>query len=495
VIAEPVLRLGRIQGNGVAGFRQDHQAMVFGRITRAPAFRSWLAALVPTIATARQVLDHNRRFRELREARGAEPAELVATWRNVAFTAAGLRRLVGARPVAAFLDEAFREGLPDRAGLLGDPHAGRGSPATWRFGGTAETEPHLVLIVASDDAGERDAQVERLVAGARGWRPLWVQPGDNLPGALAGHEHFGFRDGISLPALRGRGSRGPGDLVSARDPGMPPALARRFARPGQPLLWPGQVVLGAPGQHPRDPVRPGPRRALPGPPWSRDGSFLVVRRLHQDVAGFWALARRVGRATGRDPVAAAARLVGRWPGGAPLVTSPGGDDPSQARRNDFTFAAEDPAGLRCPLSAHIRKVNPRDITPEQGGANDTLTRLIVRRGIAYGPPAGPEPWRVRRDDGVERGLLFAAYMASILDQFEFLPQSWTNNPRQPEDGAGHDPLIGQEDRGGRRRFIVVPRASDGAPVRIRIDREVVVPTGGGYFFAPSVTALARVLAA
>ena len=490
---EPVLRLGRIQGNSVAGFRQDHQALVFGRITRAPAFREWLAALVPAISTARQVLDHNRRFRELREARGEEPAELVASWRNIAFTAAGLRRLVGPGPVAAFRDDAFREGLPDRSGLLGDPHSGPGSPPRWRFGGTVETEPHLVVTVASDDAGLRDVEVERLLAGARGWRPLWVQPGDNLPGAMAGHEHFGFRDGISQPGLRGRGARGQNDLVTVRDPGLPPGLALRFARSGQPLLWPGQVVLGAPAQHPLDPVRRGPRRPLPGPAWCRDGSFLVIRRLRQDVAGFWALARRAGRATGRDPIAAAARLVGRWPGGAPLVTSPDADDPGQEKRNDFVFEATDPEGLRCPLPAHIRKVNPRDVTTEQGGANDTLTRLMMRRGIAYGP-AVAEPWRMRRDDGVDRGLIFAAHMASIVDQFEFLPQNWINDPLQPE-GGGHDPLIGQEDVGARRRYVEIPRASDGALVRIRIDREVVVPTGGGYFFAPSTTALSRVLSA
>jgi deferrochelatase/peroxidase EfeB len=118
---------------------------------------------------------------------------------------------------------------------------------------------------------------------------------------------------------------------------------------------------------------------------------------------------------------------------------------------------------------------------------------MVRRGIPYGP-AVAEPWSMRRDDGVDRGLIFAAHMASIVDQFEFLPQNWTNDPLQPE-GGGHDPLIGQEDVGGRRRFVEVPRASDGALVRIQIHREVVVPTGGGYFFAPSIGALSRVLSA
>jgi deferrochelatase/peroxidase EfeB len=183
--------------------------------------------------------------------------------------------------------------------------------------------------------------------------------------------------------------------------------------------------------------------------------------------------------------------VGRWPSGAPLVTSPEADDPAQAQRNDFLFEADDPEGARCPLAAHIRKVNPRDVTTEQGGANDTLTRLMMRRGIAYGP-AVAEPWRLRRDDGADRGLVFAAHMASIVDQFEFLPQSWINDPLQPE-GGGHDPLVGQEDAGARRRYVVIPRASDGAPVRIRIDREVVIPTGGGYFFAPSTSALANAL--
>ena len=103
--------------------------------------------------------------------------------------------------MAAFHDEAFREGLPARAGLLGDPHEGPGSPGRWRFGGTEATEPHLVLTIASDDAALRDAQVEQLVEGARGWRPLWVQPGDNLPGRSPGTS-----TSASATASRCRGS-------------------------------------------------------------------------------------------------------------------------------------------------------------------------------------------------------------------------------------------------------------------------------------------------
>src|SRR5262245_56904263 len=119
--AEPRLELGDIQGHGLAGFRQDHHAFVFLRVEEARRTRRWLARFAPGVATAREVLDHNRRFRERRLALGQDPPDVAATFRNVTFTAEGLRRLAPSARVEEFVDEAFGVGLAERSSLLGDP--------------------------------------------------------------------------------------------------------------------------------------------------------------------------------------------------------------------------------------------------------------------------------------------------------------------------------------------------------------------------------------
>jgi deferrochelatase/peroxidase EfeB len=153
----------------------------------------------------------------------------------------------------------------------------------------------------------------------------------------------------------------------------------------------------------------------------------------------------------------------------------------------FPEARADPLGLVCPHAAHIRKVNPRDQDSDLGDQFDTLTRRIVRRGIPYGPPIHDPA----TDDGVDRGLHFLCYQTSIERQFETLQQDWANSTDNPTPG-GQDVIIGQT-TDEHRTFELL--ADGGASTqKITTPTQWVTPTGGGYFFAPSSSALRNVLA-
>src|SRR5438067_3687768 len=193
-IPEPVLELADIQGNIVPGFRKDHSALLFLRIGDVDAARAWLGKLASIVATADEVLAFNRLFSAARRRRRFEGA-LRATWVNVAFAAPGLARLV---PDAALVADApFHEGMHARAPLLGDP-----SPAGWVVG-APELLPDVLVIVGSDSEADLDAQLRQLEPGeGGGLEVLRVERGATLPGDLAGHEHYGFKDGISQPGLR-----------------------------------------------------------------------------------------------------------------------------------------------------------------------------------------------------------------------------------------------------------------------------------------------------
>lgn len=512
-----------IQGNIIPGFNKDHQHFLFFRMGDVCRARRWLAAIRPSISSMEEVLTFVRAHRALRLRRGEAEPGLKATWVNIAFSYGAITTLLGAEESAAFGEPSFRQGLTARSMYLGDPtdRSHPGHRANWVVGSSGN-EADILLVVASDDAGDLDDMVSALRVDAvdHDLHLLFEQRGDTLPGGLRGHEHFGFKDGISQPAVRGKVSAEPGDFITPRYlvPRFPgDQMPHLFARPGQPLVWPGQFLLGEPRQDPENFLARRPP-ATDFPEWARLGSYVVCRRLRQDVPAFWEFCAEGAAAAGVPVVEFASRLVGRWPSGAPLMRASTGDDPVLAgdpfAANNFLFddrtrpsalrpipgypgdahphANADMLGVVCPHFSHIRKMNPRDSVTDLGKPADTLTRVILRRGIPYGPPVAgvknPPPELIDQ----ERGLMFLCYGATIEDQFEFVTRRWANSSAQPSSG-GHDPVIGQRDDGGvRSRWLDFPTGS--GTRRFHLLQDWVVPTGGGYFFAPPIDAIDGVLA-
>ncbi|HEY2736489.1 MAG TPA: Dyp-type peroxidase, partial [Polyangiales bacterium] len=276
--------------------------------------------------------------------------------------------------------------------------------------------------------------------------------------------------------------------------------------PGSDLLWPGEFVFGYPQQDETDIDRPGPI-ADGGLPFMKNGSFMAFRRLAQSVPEFDQFVETTADALGMDSALLGARLIGRWKSGAPLEIAPLQDDVNLAsdplENNDFEFDG-DPKGRRCPFAAHIRKAYPRnDITAlgqtRDESEADTQTHRVLRRGIPFGSEVGDAPVTVpsgsipSTDPG--RGLMFVCYQTSIEQQFQFIQKHWFNDPTfaPSGDNPGFDPILGQfpDQRPFQGAVPSYPTGDRGA--QIALSQNFVVPTGGGYFFMPSLSALANVL--
>jgi Dyp-type peroxidase family len=525
-VIEPVLAMQDIQGIAVPGFLKPHQTLL-GLVCRSESksirlFKQFLMDLTRQIATAEQTLadrrQHRKKTAERGRARGRRVQAVPLT--AITFSYAGLRKLTpGAQEIPSV---AFREGLASRSSLLGDPTdpKSEGNPKRWRVGGPEKTLDAL-LIVAGDTRPAVDQRTAKLLAQVRKakLKVVYREKGDVRPD-LPGHEHFGFDDGISQPGIRGRASAQPHDFITDRHiaPAEEPDHSL-YGYPGQDLVWPGTLVLGYPATSP-DPLIPGDV-ATPTPAWTANGSFLVFRRLRQDVGLFWRTVRAEAARLARLPGFAdltdeklASRIVGRWPSGAPVNRVPeadlkrlgrdknannyfkfDSDAPPLARRSGKTDpyppSKADPAGLICPWAAHIRKVNTRDSGSDMGGRDSTYIRRLLRVGVPFG-----KPLRNRyAHDQRERGLLFLSVQASIEDQFEFLVSRWMGDPTRPKMPGGHDILVGQNDTPSEsrvRRCVIFGSSAEEA--HLATDAEWIVPTGGGYFFIPSINALRTVIA-
>jgi Dyp-type peroxidase family len=212
--------------------------------------------------------------------------------------------------------------------------------------------------------------------------------------------------------------------------------------------------------------------------FGRNGSYLVFRQLEQDVEGFWQFVDAATRRADGSPdsgggAALAAKMVGRWPSGAPLVKAPDHDAPALAEDNDFAYR-DDPRGLACPIGAHVRRANPRDsLGPEPAASLDASDRhRLLRRARSYGPAGGT-------------GLYFICLAGDLARQFEFVQHTWLNSATFNGLYADADPLTGSRHPAGAT-FTIPAR-----PVRRRYRGlpQFVRTRGGAYFFLPGVSAV------
>ncbi len=491
------VELDDIQGLVRFGYKHLTEArFVLMRVRDRTAARAWLASA--PVAGAADV----------------KPLPRVAL--HVALSAAGMRALGVVGRIVDALSPEFVSGLASdesRSRRLGD--TGTSAPSQWTWG-TGEHEPHVVLLLYADAEGIGKHVAGTLAGCAEGFEAIATLD----TATLDRYEPFGFADGISQPELDWDRMRAPRDET-------------RYDYSNRVCL--GDFLLGYPDEYGQYADRPfvDPREdpgalLLPAEDdssqrdFARNGTYLVLRSLRQDVGGFWRFvdAKAGGDSAGRTRLAEA--MVGRTLEGCPLVAngSQGIEGvnrrPSEEGRNDFTFR-DDPDGVCCPVGAHIRRTNPRngDLPPGGGGLVSRALRVlgfdgdalahdhvastrfhrILRRGRKYGSPITVDAALAGSDEGgdrgIHRGIHFMCLGASIARQFEFVQGAWITGAKFAALKDEGDPLLGRRapepdgtatDRFSMPSSIGPDRRIDGLP-------EFVTVEGGGYFFLPGIRAL------
>jgi Dyp-type peroxidase family len=329
-------------------------------------------------------------------------------------------------------------------------------------------------------------------------------------------EHFGFHDGIAQPRIAGLKA----DTSQAPKGFAAPKPARTNVPVTAAAIPAGEVILGYPNAYgiipmtptvpdrgvaqsllalaPPDPAEPShtSRRDL-----GRNGSYVVFRQLQQDVKAFWQFLDRQAGSDGARRKLLAAKTVGRWPNGAPLVHF----DAAEPDRFEMTKAnafwyKDDLAGDRCPIGSHIRRSNPRDgLLPNRADSLLVADRhRLLRRGRAYGPPLAEsfDPDDILATDGSgDRGLHFICFNTDLARQFEFVQNTWINSMKfdglywEPDPVVA--PHLAQHEARHPEEVSRFTFMSAECPVRHRLSDlpRVVTMVGGAYLFMPGLAAL------
>ena len=445
-----------IQGFVLRGYNMPVARYLFLRFEDAARARALIGRLLHSITTG-QRWD------------GGKPQSTV----NIAFTHPGLAALDLPDATLLSFPLEFQQGMKKRAAILGD--TGANSPEHWDELWRGE-RVHAWLGINAQSIKALDHRVSeiQLLIGETGgavvvaWQDVAaIQDA----GKATTREHFGYTDGFGNPDYIG---------------------VERSAQPGQGKLMPdgtwaplatGELLLGYADEAGEMPASPIPHLL------ADNGTFMVYRKLHQNVATFRDYLDQHATQYGGGKEKLAAKFIGRWRDGTPLELSPDYADPSIVqdpnRNTNFTYGA-DGEGTRCPVGAHVRRVHPRDAFGFNGRLIDR--RRITRRGMPYGRPA---PDGEPASDAEERGIVFMALNANLSRQFEFVQQQWVEYGNDAHQGNDKDMLMGNH--GGHGKYVVQGDTSATNPPFVCSHLPNFVELrGGDYFFLPSITALGMI---
>ncbi len=433
--------------------------------------RKWLAGLLDQITDGTQKPENN--------------------CLNLAVTYHGLKALGMVDANLRNFSREFREGMATehRQRLLGDFDTS--SPENWRWGGRTANEEHkeenihlLLMVFGKDEAtmlAEYNEHESNLASNG-------LKLMKNLDGVLLedNKEHFGFRDGISQPRIKGVGK--PGHANNTVEPGefLLGYKNEYGVFPDTPVISEAQGDMDLLANDDEDPSKKN---------FGRNGSYLVFRQMEQDVDKFWTFMKeKTQKADGsideEASIKMAAKMVGRWPSGAPLAKYPDADPGGLSDDDDFGYHDQDADGHRCPYGSHLRRNNPRDAFEDNGAAHSirlTKKHRIIRRGRSYGEPIVGSP--TNHSPKGEVGLHFMCFNADLSKQFEFVQHTWANFPKFQNLYSDPDPIIGTRQiprEGDVQNFTI----QDG-PVNQTVENieQFVIIRGGAYFFFPSIAAL------
>lgn len=472
-----------VQGDIIYRFPKVAEDLIFFRISDVTQFKKDLACWEPT--HGKQVYDnlvaiHNA----IAEVTGTR---VNVAQKQIAFSRAGLN-ILGLTDKTG--DDRFDVYcMRDDKEFLGDDRQQWDNifdkPNPDPVNGTANVDAgalHGVITIAGSDQDVCETGTQESLSHFQSsieYINIKVLKGRTRPDKYKGYEHFGYKDGIAQPAIKG--------LIAPL--------------PGQVVVDAGVIIAGYTG----DPA------LSKRPAWVKDGSFMTFRKLEQLVPEFNQYLAKNGprwkefvpKVVAIPPLSSdegaalwGARMVGRWPSGCPLANAPARDNPKLADskiNNLFDYSipgVNEPTDKICPFTAHTRKVAPRNLNP-YANSKDLDSSSIVRAGLPYGgevTEAEKQSGKSGDTDDLKRGLLFICYQSDLNSGFVRQMAGWANNDFFPTVSLvptyhGQDPLIGGPPK-------VAASTSDGVKSPPGVPQEFFVNSRGGeYFFVPSISTL------